>query len=160
MKTNNSMTLDTLAVVTILLVLLVSNVLPTTRTFAASKEDDKITASFSTKIELADGEIRLSYSSGTGKLKLVHYRDKGEKEHEASFSSEKRLGLLIAVDRERLSYSVEVLETGEDWDPFKGDLDVSGYRKRARLSQKPGWEVVVMEKSETHLATSNSERII
>lgn len=160
MNINNSTTLETLAVVTILLVLLASNGLPTTRAFAVSEEDDKITASFSTKIGLTEGKLKLSYSSDTSKLELEYYGWKGEKEYELSFSSEKRLGLLIVDERGQLSYSLEVLKTGEDWEPFDDKFDATAYRKKARLSQKPVWEVLVVEKSESHLATSNSERII
>ncbi|MBS3788344.1 hypothetical protein KGY79_09150, partial [Candidatus Bipolaricaulota bacterium] len=153
MKTNNSPTIKTFPAAITIILLLLSIGLPVTRVNAISDEEPKTTTNFSTRIGLTYGEIKISYSSDMDELLFVHFGSKGEKEHEASFSSEKRLGLLIAVDRERLSYFVAVLEKGEVWDPFKGELDVSEYRKRARLSQKPGWEVLVIEKSETHLAT-------
>ena len=140
-----------------ILALLVNLSLSATGDFAAQTETDKIKTSFSTKIGLSEGNIKLSYSSRDRKLNIEYWKDEEEKVHQTSSSSEKPLGLLIVVDQDRLLYSVEVLKPDGNWNPLADDPNSSHYKTRARLSQQPGWEILVAEKLEAKSVAANSK---
>lgn len=105
---------------------------------------------FSTSLKLSELKLGIEYSTRTDKIKIEYFSKEDEKkEYEVSLASENKLGLLIMVEGKRVSYSVELLEDEESWDPLEGLEDQDNYVKRAKFSQTEGWEIIVVEKIES-----------
>jgi len=120
-------------------------------TSAISKEAG-ISARFSSTIQLREGKLEISYSSNSAELKLKYYLTGKKPEYDVTFYSEQPLGILVVTEDGKVSYSATPLKLGEKWKPFEGTMDENRYRRRAKLSQKPGWQILVVEKVESFSA--------
>lgn len=130
-------------VLSFILILVSSNVFAVT---GVSDSEMRTSANFKGKIKLTEGALSLSYSSTEEELALVCSFKSSDKKYQISISSQDRLGVIIIAEANNLTYSVEFLQPEQSWEPLKSFSNKHEYSRRAKLNQRPGWEIVVFER--------------
>lgn len=133
----------TFLVLSFILILVFANVFVVT---GVSDSDMRTSANFKGKIKLIEGVLSLSYSSTEEELALVCSFKSSDKKYQLSINSQDRLGIIIIAEANNLTYSVEFLQPEQSWEPLKSFNNKHEYSRRAKLDQRPGWEIVVFEK--------------
>jgi|GEM_PF-3698857 len=118
--------------------------------FAISGADNPVSTNLNASVQLTEGKLQMAYSSENRLLQIGYFSEEKEQNYEVTFNSSNNLGLLILVEGVQISYIVEVLGEEAEWAPLSDLLgdDKSEYQIRSRIKQKPGWEVLIIEKAE------------
>ncbi|MBS3787727.1 hypothetical protein KGY79_05960 [Candidatus Bipolaricaulota bacterium] len=147
LKKNQAVSKRTNFFLLVTLLFLVSILLTSAKITGISKPTGTSSANFTGTIKLIEGNLHLSYSSSKEDLKLECSFESEEKSYSLSLTSQDRLGILIIVEGKNISYAVEFLRQEHEWKPLEKRTNKNEYKSRAKLFQKPGWEILVVEKA-------------